>query len=179
MMSGQLLTDRLKEEMIHSLADSSGEERRAWIEYIVDQDIALADLVEILYCDYKTAMRFSWIIGSLCEIDSKRVFPVVQQIFRNRERIKIPNFDRSMAKMFYLAGIPDELEGEAVDIMFAWMLDPKILVSTKNFSLFALYNTCLNYGELKNELKVVIEDQLDKNSKDFKKRAMKVLKKLE
>ncbi len=177
-MRQQLLTDKLKHELISFLADSSGAERKKWIEYIVNHNILLTDLVDILYRDYKTAMKFSWIVGSLCELDSKRVFPVVNQIFDSRDKIKIPNFERTIAKIFYLVEIPQEIEGEAVTLMFNWLLDPKIIVSTKNYSLFALYNLTEKYADLKVELKEVIEDQLDKNSNDFKKRATKILQKL-
>lgn len=178
-MRRQLLTDKLKQELIISLADSSGAERKNWIEYIINHNILLKDLVEILYRDNKTAMKFSWIVGSLCELDSTRVFPVVNQIFNNRNKIKIPNFDRTIAKIFYLVEIPQEIEGEAVTVMFNWLLNPKIIVSTKNYSLFALYNLSEKYSDLKVELKEVIEDQLDKNSNDFKKRATKILLKLQ
>jgi len=178
-MRQKTLTEDLKQELINSLAESSGSDRKKWLDYIISHDILLADLVDILYLDYKTAMKFSWIVGALCEIDSTKVAPVVSEIFNNRNKIKIPNFDRSMAKIFYLVGIPSELEGEAVDLMFRWLMDPKIIVSTKNYSLFALYNLTEKYADLKIELKEVIQDQLDKNSNDFKKRATRILQKLE
>lgn len=178
MNNSQLLTEDLKQKLINSLADSSGAERKVWIEYITDHNILLTDLVDILYLDSKTAMRFSWIIGTLCELDPKSVFPVVNQIFENRNKIKTPNFDRTIAKIFYLVEIPQEIEGQAVDIMFSWLINPKILVSTKNYSLFALYKLTEKYPDLKIELKEIIEDQLDKNSNDFKKRATLILQKL-
>ena len=62
--------------------------------------------------------------------------------------------------------------------MFNWLLNPKIIVSTKNYSLLALYNLTEKYSDLKIELKEVLEDQLDKNSNDFKKRATLILQKL-
>ena len=163
-MKRPLLIEKLKQELIHSLADSSGGERKKWIEFIVSHNIPLIDLIDILYLDDKTAMKFSWIVGSLCEIDSRRV--------------KIPNFERTIAKIFYLVEIPEEIEGEAVNIMFNWLLNPEIIVSTKNYSLFGLYKLTEKYSELKTELKEVIEDQAEKNSNDFKKRANKILQKL-
>jgi hypothetical protein len=177
-MDQRQLTDKLKEELIRFLANSSGAERKKWIEYIVNHNILLTDLVDILYRDYKTAMKFSWIVGSLCELDSTKISPIVNQIFTTRHKIKIPNFDRTIAKIFYLVEIPQEIEGDAVNIMFNWLLDPKIIVSTKNYSLFALYDLTKKYPDLKIELREVIEDQLNKNSNDFKKRAIKILQKL-
>ena len=62
--------------------------------------------------------------------------------------------------------------------MFKWLLNPNIIVSTKNYSLFGLFKLTEKYADLKIELKEVIEDQLDKNSNDFKKRASILLQKL-
>ena len=177
-MKQQPLTDNLKQELIISLAMSSGTDRKLWIEYIIKHKIPLSELIELLYLDHKTAIKFSWIIGSLCELDPTRVYPVVSQIFHNRDRINLPNFHRTIAKIFYLVEIPKEIEGQAVDLMFKWLLNPNIIVSTKNYSLFGLFKLTEKYADLKIELKEVIEDQLDKNSNDFKKRASILLQKL-
>ena len=48
-------------------------------------------------------------------------------------------------------------------------------MSTKNYSLFALQMVTKIHPELKNELRIVIEDQLGKNSLSFEKRARVVL----
>ena len=177
-MEQQPSTEKLKQELITSLAESSGTERKLWLEYIIKHETPLCELIDLLYTDHKTAIKFSWMIGALCEIDPLRVYPVVSQIFNNRDRINLPNFDRTIAKMFYLVEIPPELEGQAVDLMFNWLLDPNIIVSTKNYSLFGLYKLTGKYADLKGELREVIEDQLDKNSNDFKKRATLILQKL-
>lgn len=177
-MKAQSSIHKLKQELVTSLAQSDSTDRSRWIEYIIECKIPLEEIIDLLYADYKIAIKFSWMIGSLCEQDPMRVFPIVGEIFDNRDRINLPNFDRSIAKMFYYVEIPQELEGQAVDLMFSWLLDPNIIVSTKNYSLFGLFKLTEKYSDLKIELKEVIEDQLDKNSNSFKKRASKILQKL-
>jgi len=71
--------------------------------------------------------------------------------------------------------IPEKLEGEIVDKLFDWLIDPKISVSTKNNCLFALENLCTKYPELKAELITCINDQKELNTRSFQKRADKVL----
>lgn len=170
--------DKIKQALRTSLANSSGADRTQWVESIVKQNIPLVELIDLLYLDYKTAIKFSWMIGTMAERYPKKIYPVVTHVFENIDRIKIPNFHRTMAKMFYLVDIPEEIEGAAVDSMFNWLLNPKVIVSTKNYSLFGLYKLTEKYDDLKIELKEVIEDQLDKNSNDFKKRAKLILQKL-
>ena len=42
-----------------------------------------------------------------------------------------------------------------------------------------LRKTLLKYPELKNELKLCLEDQIDRHTNDFKKRATKIVMKIE
>ena len=86
---------------------------------------------------------------------------------------------RSLAKFFYLAGIPEEIEGEAVSDLFDWLGDPKMNVSTKTFALLALQEPVKKHPGLKAELKAVVEDQVNRTSVSFAKKASKLLRELE
>jgi hypothetical protein len=158
--------------------ENTGQRRAEWAEYIIKNNIPLSDLIGLLDFEKPVPMRFIWLVGDLCERQPQIIHSSITTFYARRNEMKFPNFDRSLAKIFWLSGIPDEIEGEAADEMFKWMLDPKISVSTKNYSLFALYNLSKKHPELKNELKIVIEDQLNKNSTSFEKRAKKILAEL-
>jgi hypothetical protein len=169
----------LLEQLGNSLAnDSSDASLKKWVHYIVENNIALTDLISLLHAERKVAMRFTWLVGGLCELKPEVVFPTVSYFYSKRNEIPFPNFDRSLAKMFWLSGVPEEIEGEVIDDLFKWILDAKITVSTKVYTISALYNLSVKHIELKNELKLVIEDQLGKNSIAFEKRAAVILKKL-
>lgn len=159
-------------------ADDSDANLRKWARFISENDVDLKDLLCLLDEDRFTALRFLWMIGGLVETDPARVAPVVPYFFAKQHEVNVPNYDRSLAKFCWLAGIPEELEGEITDALFQWILDPKITTSTKSFAVLALYNQTQKYPDLKNELRTVIEDQLEKNGSSFEKRAGKVLGKL-
>lgn len=159
--------------------DNSDECRKKWARYIIKNKIELTDLVGLLDHEMPVSMRFIWLVGDLCEHAPNVARPSVIYFYSKRNQIKFANFNRSLAKMFWLAGIPEEIEGAAIDEMFKWLLDPKVGVSAKNYSLSALLDLTNKYPEVKNELKIVIEDQLDKNSSSFEKTAMRILKELE
>lgn len=152
--------------------------RKNWVNYIIDNEIKLTDLLPLIHAERQVSMRFSWLIGELCEQKPEVVSPCVVYFFSNRNKIQIINFDRSLAKMFWLCGIPKKIEGIVVDELFKWLLNPKITVSTKSYSLFALTNFATAHPEIKNELRLVVEDQLKKNSISFEKKAIKVLRNL-
>ncbi|ASS50094.1 MAG: hypothetical protein A3D31_11025 [Candidatus Fluviicola riflensis] len=158
--------------------DDSDANLRKWGKYISENDIDLKDLLGLLDEDRFTAMRFLWLTGGLVEIDPQRVAPAISYFFSKRHTINVPNYDRSVAKFCSLAGIPAEIEGEVVDLLFQWILDPKVITTTKTFAVLALYNQSQKYPDLKNELRIVIEDQLDKNGVSFEKRAGNILAEL-
>lgn len=158
--------------------DNTESNRRNWAAYILENKIPIIDLVEIVLHDRPASLRFIWMIGSLCDLNPKTVEPAVPYFYSQLNKVNFPNFDRSLAKMFSLCGIPKANEAEVVDLLFKWILDPTITVSTKNYSLDALLKFSKNYPELKNELRLVIEDQLSKNSISFEKHSKRILEKL-
>ena len=166
----------LLKQLAHSLPSEDNEQaRKRWANHILQHKIKLNGLTSLIHADKKTAMRFSWLRGSLSEMSPEHVSPVIPYFFNKRAEITIPNFDRSLAKMLWLCGIPKDIEGEAVDQLFKWLIDPNITVMTKTYALSALQKTIHLYPELKAELVIAIEDQLGKNSGAFDKRAEQVL----
>ena len=152
--------------------------RKKWAKRIISEKINLGGLLYLLDSDPNTATHFIWLVGRLCELSPGTVFPTIKSFFLHRNKTQIKNYDRSLAKMFMCCGIPEESEGEATTLMFEWILSPDVIVTTKNYSTVALYNLTLKYPELKSELILTIQDQLDKNSISFNQTARKVLKKL-
>lgn len=162
------LGNSLKEENTH-------ERREEWARHIIENKISLLSLAALLNEEKVIAMRFMWLVGHICDLDPKFVYPSIPYFFSLRGMTKVSDYNRSLAKLFYLSGVPPELDGEAIDEMFKWMLDAKANVSTKAYCLGALYNLSEKYTELKNELALVISDQLGKNSAAFDKKAEQVL----
>jgi hypothetical protein len=169
--------------LIHQIStsltvDNTGANHKRWTNYIIENNIKILDLIELIHYPKPVAIRFSWVLGGICEIRPTLVYPAVTYLFTNRNEILIPNFNRSLAKMFWLCGVPKEIEGEVIDELFKWLLDAKANVTTKTYAMFALYKLCFIHNELGNELKISIEDQLEKNSISFQKRAKAILQKL-
>ena len=159
-------------------SDRSEANIRKWVSYIIDHNIALHTMHAVLDAERTVSMRFTWLIGGLCEQAPEIVLPSVAYFYSKRHDVVFANYDRSLAKMFWLAGVPAEIEGAAIDDMFRWLMDANITVSTKTYSMFALHNLTAKYPELKNELKISLEDQLGKSTADFDKRLRKMLESL-
>lgn len=155
--------------------DGSDANLRQWGAHIVQHDLALADLIELIHAEKKVATRFSWMLGGIVERDPQRLRPVMPYLFTQRKAILIHNFERSLAKMFSLAGIPEEIEGEVVEALFQWLMDPKVLLSTRIFAMAALDRCCKQQPELQHELRLVLERIVLENGGSLEKKARAIL----
>ncbi len=153
--------------------------RKRWARHVMEHDIAIEQLLPLIYDDSrKVSNQFAWLLSDICEIDASKLKPILEELFLKRKEINNSNFSRSLSKYFRLVGIPESIEGEVADKLFEWLNDPKSIVSTKSNCMLALYNLSLKYPEFQIELKEVIEEQLDKTSISFQKKARKILQKL-
>ncbi|BDS15027.1 hypothetical protein [Aureispira anguillae] len=157
-------------------SEASRQKWEEWTNYLIDQKIDLIDLMDLLDAEHPIAMRFTWLLGHILVKAPDRIAPIVSHCFNRRDELTFPGIKRTIAKMIWLAGVPEELEGLVVDELFKWVLSPQIKVAVKVYSISALYDFSVKYPDLQEELLLVIDDQLDKNPVAFSARARKILK---
>ena len=167
----------LKSKILESLEITTSAERGFLAQTIAEQQLPMDDVLEILEMEQPQSMRFSWMLGHICQFDPSYAQPFLRYCFPRRNELKITGFDRTIARlcMFCERALPPELEGEIVSQLFEWLADPKAAVATKHYSVSALGYACANYPELRPELEEVIADQIKICSRAFKHRAMRVL----
>ena len=161
------------------LPKSTAAHRREWAAKIVTEEISLRELSTLLHAKREIATRFLWLLSDIGEANADYLLKDLPFLFELRHQIQNLDIQLAFAKYWLLSGIPIENESEAIDLLFTWLLSPQIKVSVKTNVVFALFNVTQKYPELKQELKVSLEDQLGKNTADFDKRARRLLKKLE
>ena len=155
----------LAEELATSLRnDRSETNRKRWAQRIAGEKINITSLAHLVTTDRTTAMHFAWLLGEMCTVAPSLLYDALPVLYASRHLVRFKNFDRSLAKMFYYAGIPPQLEGEIVDQLFKWLLDPRITVSTKHYCVLTLEQCVLKHPELKPELITCLIDQEDKNT---------------
>lgn len=154
-------------------------ERTAWAKRLQTAQINLVEWLDLLDAPHPMGMRFTWLWGDLLELEPALLYPIIPQCFERRHDITFPGFKRSLTKLLAIAGVPEELEGMVADQLFDWLLAPKIKVAVKVFAMETLCNLSEQYPDLAGELKIVLEDQWDKNSVAFRARGKRILKRLE
>lgn len=174
------MPQQLLQDLSTSLeCDRSDANRQYWTKYLIQNNVDLNLLTPLFDAKHPIGMRFTWVLGHMLGEAPERITPIVSYCFERRYQWTFPGIKRTVAKMLWLAGVPEEMEGLVVDELFKWMLDPQVKVAVKVYGLEVLYNMVLKYPELEEELRIVIDDQLDKTSVGFKSRAKKILQRLD
>lgn len=164
-------------ELEFSLPKSTEEQRQTWAATIIEQDLDLKELARLLFGEKKAATRFLWMLSGIGLLKKSKLFESLPDLFELSTELD-PEYQTAFANYWRIAGVPPENEGQAIDLSFQWLMDPGTTVTIKSRALFVLFKLTEKYPELKNELALCLEDQLDKHSKDFRKRVLKVLHEL-
>jgi len=83
---------------------------------------------------------------------------------------------RNSVRLLQHIDIPKKFHGEVMDLCFNYVSSPNEPVAVKAFSLTILQNLSTDYPEIKNELKLIIEDRWPHETAAFHSRAKKFLK---
>jgi hypothetical protein len=163
------------EELKQNLPDSSGAQRRIWAKRIVQEQQNLNQYFDLLKENYKVSSRFLWLLTDLAEEDKTALQPFLVELFERCLHLNIRNVEASFGNYWKICGIPVEKEGEYIDYLFKWLQSPKMNVTTKSRALTVLLELSQKHPDLRNELKITLEAQMDSNTDSFKKRVIKVL----
>ncbi|MOA32988.1 hypothetical protein D3C78_1542460 [compost metagenome] len=83
---------------------------------------------------------------------------------------------RNITRILQTVDIPEDYCGEVMDLAVDFVASPKEAVAIKAFSLTILQNIATKYPEIVPEIRLIIEDQFDRQTPGFKSRATKFLK---
>ncbi|MDZ4795423.1 MAG: hypothetical protein SGI83_14170 [Bacteroidota bacterium] len=85
---------------------------------------------------------------------------------------------RNTVKILQFINIPRQYEGKVMNLCFDYLLDPNEKPAVKAFSLTVLQHLSQQYPEIKQELKMIIEDRWEFETAAFHSRAKKILKEI-
>ncbi|HMS68164.1 MAG TPA: hypothetical protein PKD18_08495 [Saprospiraceae bacterium] len=163
------------EKLKSSLPKSSYDQRKMWAIYILEKNIDLKELAELLKYEKVIATKFLWMLSDIGILSPNRLLSELSYLFTLCSTIN-QDYKTYFASYWLYVGVPSENEGEAIDLLFQFIVSPKTNITVKSRSALVLFNLTKKYPELKNELRYSLIDQLNKYSKDFDKRVARILK---
>ena len=145
-----------------------------WAINILEKNIDLKELAELLKYEKEIATKFLWMLSDIGILSPNRLLSELPYLLTLCSTIN-QDYKTYFASYWLYVGVPPENEGEAIELLFQFIVSPKTNVTVKSRSVLVLFNLTKKYPELKNELRYSLKEQLNKYSKDFDKRVTKIL----
>jgi hypothetical protein len=143
-----------------------------------DQD-AFDELMKLFLGDeYRVTQRASWVVSHCYDVHPWLLQKHLKAIIENMQGPTHVAVKRNTLRMLQLMDIPDELLGYTADLCFKFLNSGKESIAVKANAMTVLFNIVKKYPELKDELKITIEEQMPLGSTGFKNRGSKILKAL-
>lgn len=150
------------------------------VKYVGNDPARFSLLVNIyLKGPYRITQRAAWPL-SICVMAHPKL--IDEHLARILKFVKQPgNHDsvkRNTVRLLQFIEIPKRYHGKVIDMCFGYLTDLKEPIAIKVFSMTVLANLVKGIPELKEELRITIEDQMPYGSAGFVSRGRKVLKTL-
>jgi len=144
-----------------------------------DQDF-FDELIELfLHEESRVTQRAAWVVTHCVDNHNWLIEKHLESIILNLQNEVSDAVKRNTVRILSFMEIPEDLTGITAEICFNFLNSGKEPVAIKAHSMTVLFNIVKKYPELKEELKLSIEDQLPFGSAGFKSRGSNILKAIE
>lgn len=147
------------------------------VSYIENHPEMVDDLMNIFLNEsYRLVQRSAWVVGDLGRAKPEWIKPFIPSMI---EQLKSPDIHVAVKRntMRYLQEVQleEDIWGELLDISMKFLSKNDETVAVKVFSMTVAFNIIKHIPELKDELRIVIEDQLPYGTAGFKNRGQKII----
>jgi hypothetical protein len=160
------------------LREHSKSQRDRIVKYIGHDPNRLAELVTLfLKGDYRLSPRASWPLSYLAELHPQWFAPHAKKIIHNLKTPGLPDaVRRNTLRLLQFIELPKALKGAVTDRCFSFLQDQKETIAVRVFAMSVLAGLVKEQPELKNELRIIIEDLLPYAGPAIRSRAAKILR---
>lgn len=146
-------------------------------------NLSKAHFKELMQCflgkESRIAQRAAWSVSWAAIQKPEMIQPYLKDLVACLQRIDIhPALIRNAARILEEIDIPEKFHGEVMNTCFGFIENPTTPIAIKAYSLTILFNLSRQYPEIRQELRLVIEENFDNETAAFKSRGKKILKKL-
>lgn len=168
-LATELLKEHTKENM-HAIADWIGADKKRFEK-----------LIHIfLYDEKRTSQVAGWAMMYCAEKHKELVLPYIKHLLEKTQDKKAHNSaKRHVIRILQNIDIPEKHTGLAAQVCFDFLADKKEKVAVRVFSMTVLFQLCKKEPDLKNELRMLIEENIQEEKAAFKSRGKKILKAIE
>ena len=149
-------------------------------EYATSSNETFKDLIDcFLSDDTRLAQRAAWSVSWAARKKPDVIQPYIGLLVNQLERTDVHNaIIRNSLRVLEDIEIPEIYHGPLLNTCFNFILKRETAIAVKAFSLHVLFNLTKFYPEIKNELKLVIRENIEFETPAFRSRGNKILAKL-
>lgn len=149
------------------------------VRYVDNDKKRFAELMNLFLGNIEViSQRAAWAVSYCAEGHPELVSPYLERMLDNLNQRVHDAVKRNTIRTFQDIDIPEKLQGKAADICFRFLYSNDETIAVKVFSMTVLHNLSKEHPDLRNELRMAIEEQMPYASAGFKSRGKKILKAL-
>jgi len=162
------------------LAEHSRSQTDKIIKWVGQSQARFDELLQLFLKDeYRVTQRAGWPISYCARNHPSLINKHFGKLIKNLQKKGLhPAVKRNTVRILEDIDIPARFHGEIMTICFDYIQSPEEAVAVKAFSLTILEKLLPLYPDIRNELKLIIEERWDHETPAFHSRARKILKKL-
>lgn len=127
--------------------------------------------------EYRVTQMASWPLGYCVETNPELITPHYPRLIAHLQKPGLhDSVKRNAVRLLQFVDIPEQYQGDIMNLCFQYLENPAEAVAIKAFSLTVLSNLAKQYPEIIPEVKILIEHQLPHQTAAFKVRAKAFLK---
>lgn len=165
----------LKAQILKENSRANNELVKNWVGDGVGR---LEQLMQLFLNDeYRVVQRAAGMISLIAEDHPVMIQDWLPQMIEKVNQANAPvAVKRNVVRLMQFVEIPAYIQGEAMNLCFRLLTDPKETVAVQCFSMTVLFNLSKTYPEISRELKMIIEGHMQHQvTAGFLARAKKIL----
>lgn len=149
-------------------------------EFAASSDKNFKDLIDcFLSKDKRVAQRAAWSVSWAAEKYPEMVQPYIGVLVDQLKRKDVHNaIIRNSLRILEDVIIPEKFHGEVMDACFQFLQNRETAIAIKAFALTVLFNLSKIYPDIKNELRIIIEENMEYETAAYRSRGKKILTQL-
>jgi len=149
------------------------------VDKIEEDPDVFEEVWEIMLEDtYPLSMRASWVICHFAKKHPYYLEPHLSEIIANLPAISTESVWRNMLNIISMLPIPEKHRGYLFDLCYGLVESPGTAIAVRAYAMTILYNISNKEPELKPELIILFESQMENESAGIYARSKILLKKL-
>lgn len=147
------------------------------VQYVGGETERFDELMKVfLHSEYRVSQRASWVVTHCAEAFPWLISPYLPQLLAYLQQNEVSEtVVRNTVRLLQFVEIPETLHGPVTDLCFGYLTKSDVPAAVKAFSITVLERLTHLYPDLREELVLILEDQLPYQSPAFVSRAKKVL----